>query len=98
MCKSRVFQVKPILAKSMAGVGDATVRKASVAEFPTVERIGEDGSLLDGTYNEASSAQSFQDAWTEWHSGNTAVSYKQCNTSSEGMCLFYTHLSLSIII
>ena len=80
MCKWHVYQVKPIIAKR-AGLCDTTEGKALVAVLHTTERISGQRSLLDGTYDEAFSAESFQEALTEWRSGNKV---KQCNTLFEG--------------
>lgn len=75
----------------------------------TSERIqGEQNFLLDGTYDEAKSTQSFQDALMEWRSGDIPVSSKQCITySSEGMhlctynsigCTWYVHCFVCIVL
>lgn len=38
------------------------------------------GSLLEGTYDEASSAKSFQEALAEWRGGRGGTSVKESNT------------------
>ena len=76
----------------MAAVENATEGKVS-SETVLPSNDSEDAmqkSLLDGTYDEALSAQSFQDALAEWRNGCRAVSIsKQCCTSSEGVCFIY---------
>lgn len=47
---------------------------------PSKDKTSESQSLLDGTYDEASSAKSFQEALAEWRNGKDSVSSKSCNT------------------
>ena len=70
-----LLQVRPLPLKVDSGANIAPFNEEAIMEDPEVCATGETkgGSLLDGTYDEQGSAQSFQDAVKEWRNGRNVV-------------------------